>query len=87
MFLRPVASVRLLLCATARASVWWLYCHVSNRGNARAEILQKVENYTAFATLLHAVTDRVPMRVLAHCLVPNHIDDGIAPASLSCLRD
>ena len=49
------------------------YCyHVLNRGNARAEVFHKADDYAAFVSLLPRACERVPMRVLAYCLMPNH---------------
>jgi putative transposase len=57
---------------TARASVGGLCYHVINRGNARAEVFRKPEDYAAFQELLREAAARVRMRVLAYCLMPNH---------------
>jgi putative transposase len=46
--------------------------HVVNRGNARGEVYHKDEDYAAFVTLLGQACERLPMRVLAYCLMPNH---------------
>jgi putative transposase len=46
--------------------------HVLNRGNARAEVFHKEDDYAAFLRLLPLAVERVPMRVLAFCLMPNH---------------
>ena len=64
---------------TARASVGGLCYHVMNRGNARAEIFWKREDYAAFLTLLRDATDRVPVRVLAYCLMPTHFHLALWP--------
>jgi len=57
---------------TARASVGDMCYHVVNRGNARGEVYHKDEDYAAFVTLLGQACERLPMRVLAYCLMPNH---------------
>ncbi|MGH7254210.1 MAG: REP-associated tyrosine transposase [Nitrospirales bacterium] len=57
---------------TARASVGGLCYHVINRGNARADVFRKSEDYAAFRELVREAADRVRMRVLAYCLMPNH---------------
>lgn len=57
---------------TARASVGNVIYHVLNRGNARAEVFHKPDDYAAFQELLGKATERVPVRVLAWCLMPNH---------------
>jgi len=64
---------------TARASVGGLCYHVINRGNARAEIFRKPEDYAAFLTLLRDATERVPVRVLAYCLMPTHFHLALWP--------
>ena len=46
--------------------------HVLNRANARATIFEKPEDYAAFERVLREAVDRVEMRVLAYCLMPNH---------------
>jgi putative transposase len=57
---------------TARASrANWCY-HVLNRGNARAEVFHKPEDFEAFANLFEPACERLPMRVLGWCLMPNH---------------
>lgn len=68
---------------TARASVGGMCYHVLNRGNGRAEVFHKDHDYAAFLKLLGQASDRVPMRLLAYCLLPNHFhlvvwtrDDG-----------
>jgi putative transposase len=46
--------------------------HVLNRGNARAEVFHKRDDYVAFLKLLPLAVERLPMRVLAFCVMPNH---------------
>jgi putative transposase len=49
---------------TARSSLdGWTY-HVLNRGNARAQVFHKPEDYQAFLMMAEA-TVRIPMRILA----------------------
>src|SRR5262245_11132440 len=57
---------------TARASRGGFCYHVINRGNARAEVFHKDGDYDAFVRLLADAHERLPMRVLAYCLMPNH---------------
>ena len=57
---------------TARASVGDVCYHVLNRGNGRSEVFHKAEDYAAFLKLLREANDRVAMRLLAYCLMPNH---------------
>jgi putative transposase len=46
--------------------------HVLNRGNARGEVFHKDEDYAAFLKLLVQAGERLPVRLLAYCLMPNH---------------
>lgn len=46
--------------------------HVLNRGNGQAEVFHKEDDYAAFLKLLCQASERVPMRLLAYCLMPNH---------------
>ncbi|MDH5500861.1 MAG: transposase [Gammaproteobacteria bacterium] len=57
---------------TARALVGGLCYHVINRGNARATVYHDENDYRAFLTLMKLASERVPMRILAYCLMPNH---------------
>jgi putative transposase len=57
---------------TARASAAnWVY-HVLNRGNAQAEVFHKDDDYAAFVRLMEEACERISMRVLGWCLMPNH---------------
>lgn len=57
---------------TARASVADVCYHAINRGNACGEVFHKENDFAAFVTLLEQACERLPMRVLAYCLMPNH---------------
>lgn len=46
--------------------------HVINRGNAKGRVFHKDADYQAFVELLTACCERIPMRVPAYCLMPNH---------------
>ena len=46
--------------------------HVLNRGNGRAEVFHKKDDYVAFLDLMEEAQQRLPMRLLAWCLMPNH---------------
>jgi REP-associated tyrosine transposase len=49
------------------------YCyHVLNRGNGRQEVFHKPADFAAFVRLFEEAPPRLPMRVLAYCLMPNH---------------
>ena len=64
---------------TARAAVGGLCYHVINRGNARGEVFHKPADYAAFCQLLQEAADRVRMRVLGYCLMPNHFHLALWP--------
>ena len=68
---------------TARAAVGGTCYHVINRGNARAQVFHKDGDYETFEALIDRACQRLPLRVLAYCLMPNHFhlvlwprDDG-----------
>lgn len=65
---------------TARASVGDYCYHVINRGNAQAEVFHADGDYQAFIDLLGHASDRIPMRVLAYCLMPNHFHLALWPS-------
>ena len=46
--------------------------HVWNRANGRQGIFEKVEDYEAFDRVLMAAHERVSMRTVAYCVMPNH---------------
>jgi putative transposase len=64
---------------TARASAGGYCYHVINRGNARAEVFHADGDYQAFLDLLRDASHRVPMRVLAYCVMPNHFHVALWP--------
>jgi REP element-mobilizing transposase RayT len=57
---------------TARASQGGYCYHVLNRGNARRTVFHKDGDFAAFVKLLRQAGERVPVRLLAYCLMPNH---------------
>ncbi|MGD0769116.1 MAG: transposase [Tepidisphaeraceae bacterium] len=57
---------------TARNAPGGLVYHVLNRSNARRRLFHKDADYEAFLELLGEAVERMPMRVLAFCLMPNH---------------
>lgn len=66
-----------------RTSVGGICYHVLNRGNGRADVFGKDADYEAFMRLIEAACERIPMRLLAYCLMPSHfhlvlhpMDDG-----------
>ena len=57
---------------TARASAGDVIYHVINRGNRRATVFHEPADYVAFVRLVARANERLPMRVLGYCLMPNH---------------
>ena len=57
---------------TARASVGNIAYHVINRGNAKMRVFDDDDDYDAFLDLIHRACERLRLRVLAYCLMPNH---------------
>ena len=57
---------------TARAAVGGIAYHVINRSNGRQTVFHDEEDYAAFVEMLGQARDRLPMRLLAYCLMPNH---------------
>jgi len=49
-----------------------LVYHVLNRANARLPIFTEGGDYTAFEQVLEQAVERVAMRLLAYCVMPNH---------------
>lgn len=64
---------------TARASVGDYCYHVMNRGNARAEVFHAEGDYQAFVALLRDASERLSMRLLAYCVMPNHFHLAVWP--------
>ena len=46
--------------------------HVLNRGNERRTIFESDGDYLAFLRVMAETAERVPLRILAWCLMPNH---------------
>ena len=57
---------------TARASIGGICYHVINRGNARSTVYHNSSDYQSFIQLMKKACDRIPMRILSYCLMPNH---------------
>ena len=56
----------------ARATVGGICYHVINRGNRRAEVFHNHRDYQAFVKLMERACNRLPMRIVSYCLMPNH---------------
>jgi putative transposase len=57
---------------TARVAPGGYVFHVLNRGNERRPIFEGEGDYLAFLRVMAEAHDRVPLRILAWCLMPNH---------------
>ena len=56
------------------------YCyHVMNRGNGRCTVFRKDRDFEAFINLLREAGERVDIRLLAFCLLPNHFHLALWP--------
>lgn len=53
--------------------------HVLNRANRGAEIFHESSDYSAFLGLMARAQDRVELRILAVCLMPNHVHLVVQP--------
>ncbi|MBS3735425.1 MAG: IS30 family transposase [Phycisphaerae bacterium] len=56
----------------ARAAVGGIVYHVLNRGNARLPLFESPDEYALFLSILAQAHDRVAMRTIGYCLMPNH---------------
>ena len=76
------------MARTARASVGGVCYHVINRGNARKEVFHKEEDFAAFVGLMEEANERLPMRVVAWCLLGNHFHavQGLAELGQSAAK-
>jgi putative transposase len=54
-----------------RVATGGLLFHVLNRAVARAKIFWKADDHLAFETVLREAGERVPMRLLSYCVMPN----------------
>jgi putative transposase len=56
----------------ARRAPKGLIYHALNRAMARLPLFQKEADYRAFEEVLHEAHERVPLEILAYCVMPNH---------------
>jgi len=64
---------------TARVPTGGICCHVLNRGNGRDTVFHGSGDYQAFVDLIGLACDRIDMRVLGWCLMPNHFHFILRP--------
>ena len=56
------------------------YCyHVLNRGNGRRRVFHQDADFAAFLKLLREAGERIAVRLLAYCLMPNHFHLALWP--------
>ena len=55
-----------------RTAVGGLVYHVLNRANGGIRLFEKAGDYEAFEQVMAEAHERVPMRILSYCLMPNH---------------
>ena len=60
------------MARTARASAGNICYHVINRGNGGATVFHKRADYLRFTEMLSQACERLPLRVVCWCLMPNH---------------
>jgi putative transposase len=53
--------------------------HVINRGNGRATVFHKSQDYEAFLSLLSEAKKRHPVKLFGFCLMPNHFHFVVEP--------
>ncbi len=56
-----------------------LIYHVLNRGNGKAKIFHKEEDFWAFIELIKEAKKRYPLCIFAYCLMPNHFHLVVRP--------
>jgi putative transposase len=61
--------------------------HVLNRGNGRAEVFHKAEDFAAFVKLIGEAKERFPVKVIAYCLMSNHFLCGAPHKTCYVKRD
>lgn len=57
---------------TARASVGNICYHVINRGNGGLVVFKKPSDYLRFTEMIGQACERLPLRVVGWCFMPNH---------------
>ena len=59
--------------------------HVINRGNGRATVFHKSQDYEAFLFLLAEAKKRYRVKLFGFCLMPNHFHLVLEPAHQTAL--
>jgi len=55
--------------------------HVINRGIRRNRLFDRPDDYDDFVDLMRQAQERVPIRLLSYCLMPNHFHFALWPSS------
>ncbi|MGB2824226.1 MAG: transposase [Phycisphaerae bacterium] len=63
----------------SRTAIGGIVYHVLNRANARRTIFQCDGDYQAFERILAEAHARLPMGILAYCIMPNHWHFALRP--------
>jgi len=58
-----------------------LVFHVINRGIRRNRLFDRPDDYDEFLDLMRQAHDRVPIRILSYCLMPNHFHLALWPTA------
>jgi putative transposase len=58
-----------------------LVFHVMNRGIRRNRLFDGPDDYDEFVDLMRQAHERVPIRLLSYCLMPNHFHFAVWPSS------
>ena len=61
-------------------------CHVTQRGNYRAQVFLSPGDPEAYLSLLHAYFQRFGVVLFAYCLMPNHVHLVLTPTNLDGLH-
>jgi putative transposase len=72
--------------APRHAPPGWTY-HVLNRAVARLRLFRKPADYDAFERVVEAAHERVPINILAYCVMPNHWHFVLRPDKPGQLTD
>ena len=62
----------IIMPRTARGSIGKLCYHVINRGNGRAVVFHKEQDYFRFAEMMGQAVERLAMRICSWSGMPNH---------------
>ena len=55
-----------------RIDIGGMAYHVLNRANGKKQIFKSAGDYRAFETTMIHACEKLPMRILAYCIMPNH---------------